>query len=587
MVRLLAAVDDSNSLHDSQFHGWGPAFMSHLFFDLEVQLECRFHATPPAGGSAAGTSPWAWEGPQAPAFTSPAFVEKAGDKFHGYYAIFLCQAPPAGASEQEAAAAAGASLDQADRVRSEGRFEVQLAATLNGTDLKMSRLPLCRCDDDFISRPFEVLLTQPISAGGASDDPSGSEAEAEGGRGGGGGAVEQKSAGVKDERWGATPGASLDRLPSFQIAGHGESGTLHYLPRGDASGGAARVLVDGEEAWVVAPRARRAGGSRVEEGHAFQVAVCVRPFANAKPFASEKERPTYSDARILEWVDAHLLAGVDHIYFFDRDYERRRDLLQAYVRRGQLLHLPFPDYSEVHYRLAFKESNQPYTFPLIYEQVLAYELCPMLGRRYGDTWQFHTDVDEFLLTNRPEHGSMKHQLARALAAEEASRGVRLRMLSLKRFNVPGVVTEATRLDPVLAFRQRCKLPMWQQDGWQGWKDKLAVSPAVMIPFENNVHRSMHMLEKFMYMIPSDVIHIFHYTSSTIDFNVENACRENRDNDNSVVEDERMAGVPSEVDYEPASSKRRRKGGGRDTALQTAAGAGRHEGRLLLLLTGTG
>eukprot|EP00897_Mesotaenium_endlicherianum_P004029 jgi/Mesen1/3654/ME000200S02725 len=80
-------------------------------------------------------------------------------------------------------------------------------------------------------------------------------------------------------------------------------------------------------------------------------------------------------------------------------------LLQPYVERGQLLHLPFPDWSEVFYRLHFKNSSEPYT--------------AMIRQR----------------------GSLKRHFVAAVASEEATHGHRLVLLRTHRFNFVGVAAE--------------------------------------------------------------------------------------------------------------------------------------------------
>eukprot|EP00897_Mesotaenium_endlicherianum_P010664 jgi/Mesen1/9626/ME000669S09062 len=568
VLRLLAAVEDSDSIHRSQFHGWGAAFMSPLYFNGNIQLECHYYPTAGASGGA-GEAAFRWgaeagSGLEAPVFKSLAFFERMGSSLHEYYVILLCPAPapaPAptspseeipgegsvnGNSSKEGQRGAGTSTsdrkllgedgagarpgtgagtvagagakgsvraealsDGVDRVLYEGRFEVQLAASLEGSDLRISRLHLCRSDRDSIPKPFHVLLGQDIAVAGEPSEPlwgmrpgaGAGEGEGEGG--------EQQLRGAEGP-W--VPGASLHQLPSLGVSGHGVYDTLHYLPRG--KGGATRVLVDREEVQVAASEAvELAGkmpGSRAEAGREFQLSVCVRPFASARPFMSETGSPTSSDARIVEWIDAHLLAGVDHIYFFDRDPGKRRRLLRPYVRRGQLLHLPFPDWSEVHFRLEYKKSGDTYNFPTAYDQIPAYELCLMLGRRYGDTWQFHTDLDEFLLTPHPERGSLKRRLTRAVAAEEAARGHRVKVLSIQRFDVWGV-TAANRLMPVLPHTKRNREPL------HGGRGKLAVSPEVSIPSTSCIHVS-NVDNKFVYTIPVDLFRIYHYTSWAIDAN---------------------------------------------------------------------
>eukprot|EP00897_Mesotaenium_endlicherianum_P008993 jgi/Mesen1/8121/ME000436S07363 len=502
MLRLLAAVEDSKSIRRSQFLGWGAADMSDLYFQSHIQLDCHFYPTAGATeGAQEAAFSWGAEAGSSsdtPAFKSTVFFERMGSSLHEYYVILLCPAPVAvealpgssgnlsvnrnsskegqgGTGTGTGAGSKGSgqadASDAVNRVLYADQFEVQLMAPSKDTDLRMSRLHLCRSDLDSIYKPFEVLLGQDIAKDGKSTQPQGGAGVGEGG--------EQQQTGVEED-W--VPGTSMNQLPSFEVSHHGVQHTLHYLPR--RKGRATRVLVNRKEVQVAASEAARLTsrmpGRRVEVGREFKVSLCMRPFANAQPFTPETGKPTFSDARILEWIDAHLLAGFDHIYFFDRDHAKRQRLLLPYVRRGQLLHLPFPDWSEVHFRLAYKKSRIPYAFPIIYEQVLIYELCPMLGRRYGDTWQFHTDIDEFALTPHPENGSLKHQLMRAVAAEEAARSNRINMLSIKRFNFAGI-TEATRLRPVLSYKRRCQHPLYEKNGWTGWADKLAIDPSINMP----------------------------------------------------------------------------------------------------------
>ena len=121
----------------------------------------------------------------------------------------------------------------------------------------------------------------------------------------------------------------------------------------------------------------------------------------------------------------------------------------------------------------------------------------MLGRRYGDKWQFHIDTDEFL-SYTPKKGAflkpllaqleMNHYRNATAAAKSGfisslqSREVPpLSVIQLRRFNFWGV-EETNRKDPVLErLTWRGTQPMWHTEGWVGWHDKLAVNPQQILP----------------------------------------------------------------------------------------------------------
>eukprot|EP00897_Mesotaenium_endlicherianum_P004025 jgi/Mesen1/3650/ME000200S02732 len=302
-------------------------------------------------------------------------------------------------------------------------------------------------------------------------------------------------------------------------------------------------------------RHQSAGGEGVRSGVRCQVSVCLHPFLSARQFTTESADKTFSDVRIIEWIDAHLLAGVDHIYFPDRNFRLRQRLLQPYVDRGQLLHLPFPDWSDVFYRLPFKKRLEPY-FPEIYDQVLIYEFCGMLGRRYGDTWQFFTDLDEFVTVARPEEGSLKHQLTASVTSEEATRGHKLVLLQIHRFNFVGVTTE-TRMEPVLSHAARCKQPVYYNREWVGWMGKMASRPGLSVSCSFEVHSSKDVPSKYTFDVPHEVIRIHHYTSNLVDYMKRHPCELVKDNDKEVVPDTSATGWTAKVAWckgIPCSSK---------------------------------
>ncbi|CAI5496718.1 unnamed protein product [Closterium sp. Naga37s-1] len=89
------------------------------------------------------------------------------------------------------------------------------------------------------------------------------------------------------------------------------------------------------------------------------VSICLRPFHTRQMFS---DNIAVSDARLLEWIDASLLMGVDRVYVYDRYATAKRELLLPYMARGQVVHVPFPPWSEVFYRQEqfAGKSNAPY-----------------------------------------------------------------------------------------------------------------------------------------------------------------------------------------------------------------------------------
>ncbi|CAI6010437.1 unnamed protein product [Closterium sp. NIES-65] len=77
------------------------------------------------------------------------------------------------------------------------------------------------------------------------------------------------------------------------------------------------------------------------------VSICLRPFHTRQMFS---DNIAVSDERLLEWIDASLLMGVDRVYVYDRYATAKRELLLPYMARGQVVHVPFPPWSEVFYR---------------------------------------------------------------------------------------------------------------------------------------------------------------------------------------------------------------------------------------------
>ena len=91
--------------------------------------------------------------------------------------------------------------------------------------------------------------------------------------------------------------------------------------------------------------------------------------------------------------------------------------------------MPFP-------KPRFPETAQ---FPEIYDQVVASEHCLLLGRRYGDRWQFHMDVDEFLWYEPRVGARLKPLLAHLEANHSATPGsAPLKVVKVRRYNFFGV-----------------------------------------------------------------------------------------------------------------------------------------------------
>ncbi|CAI5496719.1 unnamed protein product [Closterium sp. Naga37s-1] len=421
------------------------------------------------------------------------------------------------------------------------QVQVQLVAAEDGADLRMPPLLLCRADSDkdtLASSPHSLSLTssrhtaaaaasavaaQPIPvsfplpfpfaakekelaalavAGAAAEAAAAAAGSAKGGSGG--------SAGSKAAA-GLGSGSELVR---FMAEAEGGANGTDRASGGEASS-SENLLVNYEDAATNEDEEGSSSSSRSGAGMGA-VSICLRPVHKRQMFS---DNVAVSDTRLLEWIDACLLMGVDRIYVYDRYATHIRALLWEYIARGQVVHVPFPNWSEVFYRQAQYDgrAKKPYAFPDIYDQVIAFEHCMMLGRRFGDRWQLQIDSDEFIWYHPQAGGFLKPLLARIEVNHAKAPGSRqpLRAIPMRRFNFWGVKKES-RGDPVSDRLQwRCSEPMWHTKTWVGWHDKVAVNPQTLLPYSISIHNTFSPPEE-MATAPPSILHLNHYTSREVD-----------------------------------------------------------------------
>ncbi|CAI5966412.1 unnamed protein product [Closterium sp. NIES-65] len=452
-LRLLSFLEDDDSIRKSQWQGWGEAEYSDLFTPSVFKVQCHVWPTHDAYMQT----------------LEPAYiVDAVANNSYLWHNIIECPLPPytelmtgneTVSSEPASSAgplsdpsAAPASVTGRERLgTADGRkwavhhwqqVQVQLVAAEDGADLRMPPLLLCRADNDkhtLASSPLSLSLTSshhtaaaatsavaaqpfPVSfpppfpfaakekelaalavAGAAAE--AATAAAAKGAKGRSGGSAGSKAA------VGLGSGSELVRF--LAEAEQGANST------DKASGGkmlsSKDLLVNYEDAATNEDEKNSSSSSSSSSSSRSAgmgaVSICLRPVHKRQMFS---DNIAVSDVRLLEWIDACLLMGVDRIYVYDRYSTHIRALLWEYIARGQVVHVPFPNWSEVFFRQAQYDgkAKKPYAFPDIYDQVIAFEHCMMLGRRFGDRWQLQIDSDEFIWYHPQAGGFLKPLLAR-------------------------------------------------------------------------------------------------------------------------------------------------------------------------------
>lgn len=246
------------------------------------------------------------------------------------------------------------------------------------------------------------------------------------------------------------------------------------------------------------------------------VSICVRPF-HSHPFFLPKAS-THSNLRLLEFVNHHLLLGVRQIYFYDRFGTEMEPLLEAYIERGLVVHMPFPQWSEVFYRREsfFGKAKFPYDFPQMYDQIIHIQACLMQGRRNRDDWMFIIDTDEFLRYSAKIPGLLPQVMEKCEKNFARSHhGASLDLMRIRRYNFFGA--NNTFGGPVLQTSiTRCGGPTVHvfPNGNFFFKDKVTVRPSHMLGVRLFVHGAENIDESRSMDGSSSVLRIHHYVSSS-------------------------------------------------------------------------
>ncbi|GJP81906.1 hypothetical protein CLOP_g12039 [Closterium sp. NIES-67] len=546
-LRLLAFLEDEESIRKTQWEGWGAAELSDVYWRGGLQLKCLV---------------WPGHDPALQA-VAPAYVVDAVIRHRYNWHIALeCPLPPyPSPASSSSSSPTDPSADPAVPVRVRvsrrearrhyvqysQRVQVQLVAAENGTDLRMPPLLLCRADSDGRSD-----AASSGGSGGESGRERSTRTATDSLSNPPGGlpppfpfaAVEREVAAAANagSAGGSAGGSELARLMGTD--GGAEKGRRRRTGRGEAGADGEEVesseelLVnysdeankedEGSSSVSSTPAASSAAGGSSGRGRSHPmgaVAVCLRPFHTRQLFSHDV---AFSDARLLEWIDAALLMGADRLYVYDRYGSTKHALLGPYTERGQVVHVPFPPWSEVFYRqgLYAGKARVPYLFPEIYDQILSYEHCLMQGRRRNDRWQLHIDSDEFMWYEPRSGAFLKPLLARLelnhSRAQPRGSTEPLRVIQLRRFNFWGVDAQSRR-EPVLdRLTWRCAQPMWHTEGWAGWHDKLAVNPHTILPYSVAIHTTTAPPASVA-TAPRDVLHLNHFTAVAIDLQ-QHPCR---------------------------------------------------------------
>ncbi|CAI5992431.1 unnamed protein product [Closterium sp. NIES-64] len=275
-VRLLAFLEDEESIRKTQWEGWGAAELSDVYWRGALQVKCLV---------------WPGHDPALHSVAPALVVDAVVRHRHPWHIALECSLPPfpSPPSQSSSPPPADPSADAAVPVRVRvsrreawrhyveygQRLQVQLVAARNGSDLRMLPLLLCRADGD----------SDGDGGGGGSDglpvDP-GSRAP-------------------------PFPFAAVEReVAGAANAGSGGGSELARLMGGDAGGvgGKARMKGAGKGEGAGASSSSSGGGRRRAMG---AVAICLRPFHTRQLFSLDV---AFSHARLLEWIYAALLMGV-------------------------------------------------------------------------------------------------------------------------------------------------------------------------------------------------------------------------------------------------------------------------------------
>ncbi|CAI5517757.1 unnamed protein product [Closterium sp. Naga37s-1] len=511
-LRLLSFLEDDDSIRKSQWQGWGEAEYSDLFTPSVFKVQCHVWPTHDAYMQT----------------LEPAYiVDAVANNSYLWHNIIECPLPPytklmtgnetvssepaSSAAPLSDPSAAPASVTGRERLgTADGRkwavhhwqqVQVQLVAAEDGADLRMPPLLLCRADNDkhtLASSPLSLSLTSshhtaaaaasavaaqpfPVSfpppfpfaakekelaalavAGAAAE--AATAAAAKGAKGRSGGSAGSKAA------VGLGSGSELVRF--LAEAEQGANST------DKASGGkmlSSKDLLGNYEDAATNEDEKNSSSSRSAGMGA--VSICLRPVHKRQMFS---DNIAVSDVRLLEWIDACLLMGVDRIYVYDRYSTHIRALLWEYIARGQVVHVPFPNWSEVFFRQAQYDgkAKKPYAVSA------AFLGLAILMRRFN-VW----------------------------GVKEESRGDPA--ILMRRFNFWGVKKES-RGDLVSDRLQwRCSEPMWHTKTWVGWHDKVAVNPQTILPYSISIHNTFSPPEE-MATAPPEILHLNHYTSREVD-----------------------------------------------------------------------
>ncbi|CAI5534069.1 unnamed protein product [Closterium sp. Naga37s-1] len=382
-VRLLAFLEDSESIRKTQWEGWGAAELSDVYWRGALQVKCLV---------------WPGHDPALHSVAPALVVDAVVRHRHPWHIALECPLPPfpspssASSSSSPMDPSADPSADDAVLVRVRAsrrearrhyveygqRLQVQLVAALNGSNLRMPPLLLCRADGDADSDsdgsdglpvapgshappfPFAAVEREVAAVANAGSGGGSELARLMGGDGGGG-------VGGKGRMNGAGRGEGAG-------AGGVERGSAEEMQRGSAE----EMLVDygedaatGEQGGSGAAKASSGssgGGRRRAMG---AVAICLRPFHTRQLFSQDV---AFSHARLLEWIDAALLMGVERIYVYDRHATAMAALLAPYSERGQVQHVPFPPWSEVFFRHALYAGKA--RVPYLVSAVPGFDILP-------------------------------------------------------------------------------------------------------------------------------------------------------------------------------------------------------------------
>ena len=241
------------------------------------------------------------------------------------------------------------------------------------------------------------------------------------------------------------------------------------------------------------------------------ISICTKPLFFESPWTDQDGTYTFSPQRIVEWIEYHLLIGVDVIYILDRYGDQLLPLLRPYIIAGRVIHVPFPLLTDASI-WSHNGNNQTSTLSYYHDQLLAYDHCLSIGRRRKDALMAFVDFDEFIRYPQPQPGALRATIAELLQNSNwtSKDSIFPDSIILDRFDI---TAEAEGM--ALGYVERFSLPRTSPRD-QRREGKVLVSPGSFVHGCVMIHEALRANPKSVRRIvaPSKWLSVLHFKKNS-------------------------------------------------------------------------